>query len=332
MTQSSLLRTGLACALVLVCSAGVASAGTPAGEAHHPAWFSLDNAVASARPSAAEMTSLQLVGLQESGEEEGDEEVVAEKTEVTTFDESESWDLGGPYFLRSADPTEPGEMEFKFTFGYDTASDGTDDDSEFEFEFEWGLTEDIELLFGVPVEFGDGGVDGNADITLGFHTRFWKEQDWIPAVAMRNYIRVPSGYQSSGVDYEARLLITKTIIPGRLRGHINPFLKSVNGNNEEEARHFQWGTAIGVDYRLTDNLVLVGDYIHRSSEEYGNRNNHALEFGADWKLAEHHTVAFGTEVGLDGDDSGMNWGFKVMYIFSLKGPRLDSPSTSATEQ
>ncbi len=111
--------------------------------------------------------------------------------------------------------------------------------------------------------------------------------------------------------------------PETLRPHFNPFLTSVNGNNDEEARDFQWGATVGVDYRVDDNLVLVAGYSHRTSEEDNHRNNHAVEFGADWKLAEHHSVAFGTELGLDGDSSGANWEFNISYILSLPAPRLD---------
>ncbi len=251
------------------------------------------------------------------------EETTVESTTVTTYEEGDKWDLSGPYFLRSADPEEPGEMDLKIIYGYETAS-GEDDDHELEFVLEWGMARNWEFILEAPFEIGDGGVEGNGDITaFGFHTRFWEEDGWIPAVAMRNLMRIPTGYHSSGVDYIGRLLVTKSILPGRLRAHFNPFLTSVNGNNEEEARHFQWGAAIGVDYRVNDDLVLVADYLHRTSEEEGYRNNHSIELGADWKLAEHHTVAFGTELGLDGDSSGANWGFKVSYILSLAAPRLD---------
>ena len=188
---------------------------------------------------------------------------------------------------------------------------------------EWGLMENIEFILESEIELGDGGVAGNADITaFGFHTRFWKEDGWLPAVAMPNLIRVPNGSHSSGVDYTARLLVTKSIIPGKFRFHLNPFLKSVNGHNEADARRFQWGTAVGVDYRCTKDFVIIFDYLHRSSDEDHQRNNHALEFGFDWKLAEHHYVAFGTEVGLDGDGYGTNFGAKISYIFSIGGPHL----------
>jgi hypothetical protein len=134
---------------------------------------------------------------------------------------------------------------------------------------------------------------------------------------MRNYLRTPSGYNSSGVDWMAKGLITKTIVPGKMRFHANPWLELVNGNNEEDARHFQWGIALGADYKLADNLVFIWDYQHANGELDGTRNNHQLEFGLDWAVADKCKLGFSTIVGLDGDDQGPNWGMGVSYILEL---------------
>lgn len=248
-----------------------------------------------------------------------EETTTQETTMMSTASSENEWEIEGPIFLRSADPEETGELVFKNIFGYSTSSDGSDDDLEYELEIEWGIVENHELIFEVPIEFGDGGVEGNADITLGWHWRLWKEQDWIPAFALRNYIRIPSGYHSDGVDYEARGLITKTIVPGKLRAHLNPFLRSLNGElGDPDRRHFQWGAAVGVDYRLTDNLLFVADYVHESGETEGTRNQHLMEFDVDWEIAEHHKLGVSTQIGLDGDSEGPNFGVMISYIYSLK--------------
>lgn len=233
--------------------------------------------------------------------------------------EEEIWDIGGPIRLRSADAEPPGELVFKNIFDYSTSSDGSDDDLEYEFEIEYGIAPNHELIFEVPVQLGDGGVDGNADITVGHHWQLWKEQDLLPAFALRNYLRVPSGYKSSGVDWELRGLLTKSIIPHRLRLHLNPFLKSVNGDNVEDVRRFQWGAVIGADYRINDRLVLNCDYVHETGETEGSRNQHTAEVGLEWLLAPHHEICFVTRAGLDGDSQGENWGCAISYIYEFEG-------------
>jgi hypothetical protein len=233
------------------------------------------------------------------------------------MDLSTGWTLDGPYFLRSADPLEAGELEFKFIYGYEKEED--EEEHEIEFVVEWGMMEDIEFILEMPIEVGEGRVEGNGDITqLGFHIRHWEEDGWMPAFATRHLFRIPTGYRSDGVDYLARGLFTKTLIADQLRLHLNPWLKSVNGNMEEGDRHFLWGVAIGCDYRVNDDLLFILDYHNRVSEEEGYRNHHSIELGADWEFAENNLLAFQTEFEIDGDESGPDFSARISYILELE--------------
>lgn len=246
-------------------------------------------------------------------------------TALASKQEEETWDIAGPIRLRSADPEPTGDLEFKNIFDFSTSSDGSDDDLEYEFEIEYGIAPNHELIFELPVQLGDGSVKGNADITLGHHWRLWKEQELLPAFAIRNYLRLPSGHDSSGVDWELRGLLTKSIIPNKFRLHLNPFLKNVNGHNQEDYRHFQWGAIVGVDYRINKCLTIQADYIHETSESEGWRNQHTAEVGLEWKIAPQHELAFVTRADLDGDSEGENWGFGISYIFEFENvPHLGS--------
>lgn len=241
-----------------------------------------------------------------------------ESTTVTTSttEYGEGWGLDGPYFLRSADPVPPGEVELKFIYGYEDEED--DHAHELGFVLEWGVVEDIEFILETEAEVGDGGIEGNGDIEeLGFHFRHWREDGWLPAFATRHLVRIPTGYHSDGVDYLGRALLTWTLAPDAWRLHFNPWLKSVNGNREEDTRWFQWGAAIGFDYRVSDELLFIVDYHNRSSEEYGSRNQQSIELGADWEFAEKQKLAFVTEFEVDGDDSGSNILAKIAYILEL---------------
>lgn len=232
--------------------------------------------------------------------------------------------LSGPYFLRSADPEEAGELELKFIYGFEDASGGGDE-HELEFVLEWGMTEDVEFIMEIPYTIADGAIEGNGDIAeFGFHIRHWREDGMHPAVATRHFIRIPTGYHSDGVDYLGRALLTWTLIPDELRLHFNPFLKTIGGNDGPDTRNFQWGAAIGVDYRVSDDLVLIADYQNFSSEENGVSNQHALEIGADWTIGPSQKLGFQADFELDGDDHGSDFGFKIAYIVSIDAPRLDA--------
>ncbi len=266
----------------------------------------------------------------------------ATETETIVVETADvNWPIVGPIRLRSADPIDTGELQIRGILNYGTSSDGTDDDVSIGGQLVWGFAPNHELLVGGPIMLGDGGVDGNADLLIGWHWRLWEEDTcgWLPAFALRNILRVPNGYDSEGVDWTLKGVLTKSIVPNKLRFHINPYLKSVNGDNleiEDETamafttagrqwdrrnqRHFQWGVITGVDYKLNDCMNLIVDYVHETSDQLHGRNQHAMEVGLDWQLSERHTVAFVNRVGLDGDSIGENWGMGVSYILSLDAP------------
>lgn len=228
------------------------------------------------------------------------------------------YDLAGPYFLRSADPVPPGELELKFIYGFQNSADNSDQ-HEVEFELEWGIADDLEFILELPVTLAEGGVEGNGDIEeLGFHIRHWRESGSRPAFATRHLIRVPTGYHSDGVDYLARGLFTKTLVPDTLRLHCNPYLKSVNGNLDDDTRRFQYGAAIGVDYRLSDTVLLIADYQYRSGAEEGVGGQHLVEFGADWTLGPNRKLGLQTEFEIDGDSHGTDFGLHISYIVTLE--------------
>ena len=264
------------------------------------------------------------------------ESVKITTTESTT---AESWEISGPITLRSADPEPTGEAVVKNIFSWEhsrkagekddfsdifTWASGDEpseerDEYEYELEVEYGLAENHELILAIPVQVGDGRVDGNGDLELGWHWRLWKETDSWPAFAVRNYVRVPTGVGSSGVDYWIRGLFTKTLIPGSTRLHFNPWAKTVNGDNEPEARPFQWGALLGVDYRISDEWLFVSDYKYENGEDEGTRDNHSAELDLDWQMTERQKLGLCTEISLDGDNSGPAVAVKISYMLEFGG-------------
>ncbi|UCG32202.1 MAG: hypothetical protein JSU68_11105 [Phycisphaerales bacterium] len=247
-----------------------------------------------------------------------EQEIEAETTKSTTrtsFDQD--WIIDPPITLQAADPLPTGMLELQNVFGYSTSSDKSDDDTGYQLNAEWGIAPNHSIQLSTSFDIGDGQVDGNGDLTLYWHWRLWKEEDWYPAFAMRNYVRIPTGVGSSGVDYQWHGLLTKSIIPDKFRCHLNGQLKSINGNNIENVRHFQWAVVAGVDYRLTDDLTLVADYLHESSQQRGDRNQNYLEAAIDWNIAPQHEVTLTSRFGLNHDGAGENWEVLLSYSFWL---------------
>lgn len=230
-----------------------------------------------------------------------------------------AYGIGGPWRLRSADALSPGTMSIRNEFNWSTGYRSGDDEASYAISLDYGIAPMHHLtLETTSVDIGDGGVPGNRDIRFGWHWQLLREDDWKPSFAIRNYIRVPTGYKSSGVDYELRGLFSKSVAD-HVRIHFAPFLKSVNGDNIEDVRCFQWGAALGSDWRISEKLDFVVDYVHETSQTEGLRNQHSLDAGFIYEIAEGHKIGINGRVGLDGDGENGDWGAGVFYTIALDG-------------
>lgn len=230
-----------------------------------------------------------------------------------------AYGIGGPWRLRSADALKPGTLSIRNEFNWSTGYRSGDDEAAYSVSIDYGIAPMHHLtLETTSIDLGDGGTTGNGDVRFGWHWQLLKEDDWKPSFALRNYIRVPTGYESSGVDYELRGLFSKSVAD-HVRIHVAPFLKSVNGDNIEDVRYFQWGAAIGSDWKISDKLDLVVDYVHETSQTEGLRNQHSLDAGFIYEIAKGHKIGVNGRVGLDGDGVNGDWGAGVFYTIALDG-------------
>jgi hypothetical protein len=241
-----------------------------------------------------------------------------------------NWDVEGPVRMRGYDIQDAGTLDIKNTFGFATASDGSDDDANYTLQLQWGLSENHELNLYVPVTIGDGSPAGNADASIGWQWNLFADD--MLSFGVYQELRVPTGWDSSGFDYEVRGVFSHAIQADQWRLHVNPFAKFLDGDNIEEgmelednigrdtgdgARDFQWGVIIGTDYRLADDMVLNIDYVMDSGEVNGASLQHTAEMGVDWEMSDSTSLNFSTHATLDGDRHGDNWGFSLQYVWTL---------------
>ena len=230
-----------------------------------------------------------------------------------------AYGIGGPWRLRSADALKPGQLSIRNEFNWTTGYRSGDDETTYLLTLDYGIAPMHHITIETTtIDLGDGGVNGNGDIRIGWHWQLLKEDDLTPAFALRNYIRIPTGYESSGVDYELRGLFSKSVAD-HVRLHFAPFLKSVNGDNIEDVRYFQWGAAIGTDWKITDKLDLVVDYVHETSQTEDWRNQHSLDAGFVFEVAPGHRIGINGRAGLDGDGVNGDWGAGIFYTIALDG-------------
>ncbi len=252
--------------------------------------------------------------------------VVAQEPESTTSGE---YYFFAPLNIDDTTPLPARQIDLRLRYDYSTGADDRpggdpDDDHAVGTTVVWGPCANVEVTLDLPVNLGDsgdadGGINGNADLSVGLLYRILEEQgDWMPSFAISAQARVPTGDESSGVDGELRFILTKHYASD-LRSHVNGFLTTVNGDNEPNLRDFQWGVVLGMDGPLcADGAVRwVADYMHRSSEHDGIANMNVLELGAEWTATETFKLGLSTQIGLDDEEDTAAWGMRVNAVYSL---------------
>lgn len=219
---------------------------------------------------------------------------------------------------------ERGEWEFEAIFKWSTES-GESDEIELAQSLKYGITDafHIELELEEP-RIGEGGDSGAGDLRLTLFYQFLNETDTLPALGAFAQGRFPSGDGSSGVDGTLSAIATKTF-GEQFRFHFQGFIQTANGSSGaggEERRHFQWGLGPGFDYQIDEETLVGLNYLHRVSEEEGQRNQHILELGLVRELASsanwEHGLKLAFDVGLDGSESTPNFGAKLLWDIAWK--------------
>lgn len=261
--------------------------------------------------------------------------------------------------FEDADPLDCGTVDLRLGLQWWTAtSPATNGDSSDNFiltpTLVWGFAENWEFSLGVDTWLGDAGdmnafEDGNYDTHLGLLWRFHEQEPFTarkgelhwPSMALSSTVRIPTGEGSAGVDAELRLISTYEYTSG-VRSHMNIFMKTHNGNNEDinnnflggvgdllsvfglggddeiDARHFQYGIVLGADGPLgCENLRWVADYMYRSSFFYGRTGIHMGEVGWEWEMAEAHKLGMSVQAGLSHVGDAPNVGIGMMYAYSI---------------
>lgn len=307
-----------------------AAAAEPAGTSFTPHRFLLSYAGAQDKPSGQENATKPENGTKPNADEKKTAEGKTETgssgettTQRAVISESSNGSRGVSSFfnIREANPdVTKGEWELETTFAWKTNSDGSDDDVGPSVALYYGIDDNAFIELEVMrINLGDGRDQGNGDLELVYFRRHIQEGDVIPAFATRWSMRIPSGQGSSGVDGEAHFILTKTLAPN-FRAHVDGFIETANGGRGDEdinRRHFQWGVGPGFDYSLSDSTTLLMNYLHRSSEFYGNHNQNILEFGVVQALGDNMSLKAAFDVGLDGARETPNFAARLLWSISF---------------
>ena len=236
------------------------------------------------------------------------EDAVADRQSVDTFSS-----------LEDGQPGPPGKIQVQFDLGWDTTS-GKSDPILVQPQLQYtpdcdDFSRNTQFTLVVPVEVGNGGIDGNADVELGWQQRWISDDGSVPTVSTLLEVRLPSGYQSAGVDAKLTGIVVKDFGPGSL--YLNAWAETANGDNLEDLRHFQWGFRTGYHWLINSEFALVADYAHQASEETGHGNINLLELGGEWHVADNLTIGPGISIGLDDNEETPNFGAGVRVVWAF---------------
>jgi hypothetical protein len=231
--------------------------------------------------------------------------------------------------LEDGQPAAPGDWEMELGSGWDTRR-GRPDPALLEptlkytphryTDHGYEFFENAQLSLKMPLEAGNGEVAGNGDLTFGWQERWCKESGLLPTLATLAQVRIPDGDESSGADGKLTGIADKDLGPGTT--YLNGWVKTANGDNVDDPRHFQWGFRTGYKWRVAEGFALVGDYVHQTSQETGHGNVNLLEFSAEFRTEHHLAFGPGLFVGLDhaGETPYIGAGFRFVYLFNARNP------------
>ena len=235
--------------------------------------------------------------------------------------------------LEDGQPAGPGDWEMQLQSGWGTSSHTHRHDPAL---LEPGLKytphrygsvgapflENMQLRMRMPFVLGTGEVPENGDLYFGWQQRWIKEHGACPTFSTLAEMRMPTRRRSSGVDGTFTVILAKSLGPGT--GYLNGWVRTANGEDIDDLRHFQWGFRGGYKLPINDWASLLAVYSHSSSVAEGDANSNVLELGACFRTEQHLAFGPGIFVGMDDNAETPNFGagFRLIYLFNAR----DNPS------
>ena len=200
------------------------------------------------------------------------------------------------------------EVEQKVVFEKSDAKVWTSETS-----VEYALTEQWAVELEVPYEFVEGGGDHVGDVGLSVEYVFNPGSESGLVAGVIAGAAFPTGDDSSGVDADLKLQLSKWNLGGSEKHGVHATLEGKYNNDagsaekhllrEDESgeRDFRYAAVLGYTYQATPSTRLVVDVVRKQLAEE-DHNANLVEVGLTHKLSESTTVAVGAGIGV-GEES-----------------------------
>jgi hypothetical protein len=210
-------------------------------------------------------------------------------------------DEGRPLRLEDAYSIAHGEVALETGIGFISPRRGRSH-AFFPVELLWGAFPNYHFELGTTFFTDPRDLEGPArsgDLHLGALYNFNQETLTVPALGIKGNVRLPTGSDSSGTDFELKGMMTKSF--GRLSLHFNAAYEWLARSAPGE-REGRWVAVFGPSYpvgapRYTRTVILADIYIEQSHQR-GERETVGVEVGFRHQLTERIVVdaGLGTEV------------------------------------
>lgn len=222
-------------------------------------------------------------------------------------------EAGFPTRILDTTVTPAGEIELGIAGGYLT--NGTTIETLL-LQVNYGLIQNVQLSANVPLVLGQGLVAGNGDVNVDVLWAFLAEEDGgaLPALGIIGGVKFPSGEGYTGWDGKVVLVATKTL--GEVRAHLNAGYTTL-GSNTPGVRADTDEFALGLDYPVLDNLVLIGDVVSAEGPVKGMDRLEFIEVGGRYALTEVDTLSAGVSVSIGNGNATPDFTATVGYQRAL---------------
>lgn len=169
---------------------------------------------------------------------------------------------------------------------------------------EAGIFPNTQLEVSGTLYSGNAGDQGSGDVSASLLYNFNAESVWVPAMAVEVEGDFPTGKDSRGVDYSAKLIFSKmpyvrTTLLHRI--HVNLIYKHNAGRDRETERSDMFKGIFGFSMRACKDTVFVADYVREQKEEKDEDSN-VVEAGIRRQLTPYTQLSFGAGAGV-GEES-----------------------------
>lgn len=219
---------------------------------------------------------------------------------------------GFPAQIADTSVTPATAWEAGVALGYISADD-THDGGTYEtavVQVNYGILDNLQARAAWGWLVGEGRVAGNGDTTLGLLWAPIAEDGMMPSMGIEVAVGLPTGDGFTGYSGTATGVVTKTL--GEARAHLNAAYTTI-GDSTPGVRNDADYFAVGMDYPILDNLVLVADLYSREAKSEGGDRVEMVEAGVRTTLSDVDILSLGIAVGVGNGNSTPDIGLVLGY-------------------